>query len=146
MLKVLLGGVASKSFALDGELITEWNEDVDHEHLTEVLFRGAPLIEGTGLCVLPYEVDESGRQHADDAPNSVGVVPVSSDQGGLVGLTIRLGALHFSFVAVRPKSTLMSTVGGIAIERTEPFAEKLFAFAWPRPTNSVMRLGDTPAV
>jgi hypothetical protein len=144
MLKVLLGGVASKSFAQDGELLTEWNQDVDKEHLIEVLFRGALLPDELGLCVLPYQGDEMGRQRADDAPNMVGVVPVSSDRGGLVGLTVRLGAIHFSFVGVQPQSTLMSTVGGIAIERTSPFVEKLFAFAWPRPTNAVMRLSDTP--
>jgi hypothetical protein len=145
MIKVLLGGVASRSMSRNGRAIEQWNDDVDLEHLIEVLFRGRSLSPGTGLCILPYREDALGRQHVRNAPEDIGVVSFNSLRGGLAGLTIEMGVIHLSFSAVIPSAAVVDKVGAVTLQRNAPRATKTFVLAWPEPVNGHLTLEKAEA-
>jgi len=128
LLKLLWGGVASRSLGQQGVAAESLRKGIDEVRLLEYLYRDGRLPDGWGFYGFPRETDPSGTV------GSIAINPRSGPDGGIWAIDVDFGAVHFSFALgkhdgnegfYRPGGTVLLTAKGKG--------ERIIAFAWPDP-------------
>jgi hypothetical protein len=99
LLKVLWGGVASRSFGQAGVPLEGLQEDADLPKLADALWRGGALLRSWGFHSMLHQEDPKGP------PESIGIQPFSSNDRLVYGAAIDIGALRVIFTFESPDYT-----------------------------------------
>jgi len=143
LLKLLWGGVQSKSLGKDGTASDAIREEADQASLLEMLYRGGSLPERWGFYGLRHDPDPLGN------PDSVGIRSALGPDGTVWTIQVEFGAISFTFAfgsADAPDAVFRP--GGVILTTTVGRGEKILVFAWPEKEHGVLsytRQGVGPA-
>lgn len=138
LLKVVWGGVASRSFGQDGVPLQALRKDADLGQLADALWRGGILPDNWGFHSVLHEVDPKGT------PESLGIQPFSSSDRFVYGAAIDIGALRVMFALDSPDYTTYYRLSGIRFRRQGSIAEKVIGFCWPETGRSFIEYLRAP--
>lgn len=138
LLKVIWGGVASRSFGQDGVPLAGLREDADLSELADALWRGGPLPTHWGFHSVLHEVDPKGT------PESIGIQPFSSFDRLVYGAAIDIGALRVIFAFGSPDYATHYRPSGVRFRRQDDAAEKVIGFSWPEAGHPFIEYLRTP--
>jgi hypothetical protein len=133
LLKLLWGGVASKSLGQHGVAAESLRKKSDEAGLLEYLYRNGTLPHGWGFYGFPRETEPSRTM------GSIAINPRSGPDGGIWAIDVDFGAAHFSFgLGQYDGSDGFYRPGCIVLLTAKGKGERIIAFAWPDPGHKAL--------
>lgn len=124
LLKLTLGGLASKSFGSEGKPILSVGGAARRTDLIEILFRGGPWPTFWGFHAFPHQVDPDGERVA------VAIDPKSFPEG-LAGVSVLMGVVKLDLTFGVPEPAGFYRPGAIILTRAGYSFQKVIGLAWP---------------